>query len=62
MNDDLNPKENDTWQERYPYCCKIEQREDLVFVYPIEFGGQVNVVADKLQLALARIFHESVLN
>jgi len=49
MNNGLNEEEKRTWDNRYSYCKHIELREDLVFVYPNEFRGEADIVANKLQ-------------
>lgn len=48
----MNEREKNTWQERYSFCRNVEERSDLIFVYPPEFGNVAKPIADKLQEAM----------
>jgi len=44
----MNQKEENTIK-RYKYCNNIQEREDLIFIYPSEFSKDSNVIANELQ-------------
>lgn len=44
----MNQKEEDAIK-KYQYCNNIQERTDLVFIYPSEFSKDPNVIANKLQ-------------
>lgn len=50
MNDDLNDHENSIRINRFPFCDRFEDTEDLVFAYPSgEFVGDAGSIANELQ-------------
>lgn len=48
----MNIKEEKTWRGRYSYCRNIEEKDDLIFVYPDEFNKNPSEVAEDLQKSI----------
>ena len=48
----MNQKEEDTCRTRYSYCNNIQEREDLIFLYPSGFDKDPNIIANAMQEAM----------
>lgn len=51
MSNNMNPHEERVFKNQFPNCDNSELREDIIFVCPSVFKGNIKYIADKLQSA-----------